>query len=182
LYQNIGKLSGNVYTDNHTGTFRIRIGEPVTMDRADCDADPNESCSKALHCGTLSFMKSNMGSFGRVGIVVLISPRDVVAVPEYDSGKMRTCKYLPIAVAELDDNGHIKDVDVDTFDLELAQNTAEELEAMSKLSTTDLEEYKKHEFIAPEINYKMITSILDTVKMSISDANNKIKNRVVKVN
>lgn len=182
LYQNIGEVAGNVYTDAHTGTFRIRIGEPVTMDRDKIDPDPNNSCSYGLHLGNLDFMKSNMGYFGKVGIVCLVNPKDVTSVPEYDSGKMRACKYLPIAVAELDQNGHIIDVDVDTFDLELAQNTAEELEAMKNLSSTALEEYKKHEFIAPEVNFNMITNILDTVKMSISDANNKIKNRVVKIN
>lgn len=122
-----------------------------------------------------------MGSFGRVGIIVLVNPKDVTSVPEYDSGKMRTCKYLPIAIAELDENGHIVDVDVDVFDLELAQNTKEELEAMKNLNSTQLEEYKKHEFIAPEVNFSMLNTIYDAVKISIADANKKISNRVVKV-
>lgn len=181
LYHNISQVSGNVYTDAHTGTCRIKIGEPVEMDRIEVDPDPMNSCSRGYHLGNQDFMKSNMGYFGKVGIVCLVNPKDVTSVPEYDSGKMRTCRYLPIAVAELDDNGHIIDVDVDVFDLELAQNTQEELEAMSNLSSTELEEYKKHEFIAPEIDYNTVRNILNSVKMSIDEANNKIKNRVVEI-
>lgn len=181
LYHNISQISGNVYTDAHTGTCRIKIGEPVEMDRIEVDPDPMNSCSRGYHLGNQDFMKSNMGYFGKVGIVCLVNPKDVTSVPEYDSGKMRTCRYLPIAVAELDDNGHIIDVDVDVFDLELAQNTQEELEAMSNLSSTELEEYKKHEFIAPEIDYNTVRNILNSVKMSIDEANNKIKNRVVEI-
>ena len=126
-------------------------------------------------------MRQNMGSFGKVGIVCLVNPRDVTSVPEYDSGKMRTCRYLPIAVAELDEEGHIVDVDVDTFDLEMAQNTAEELEAMSKLSSTKLEEYKKHNFIAPEVSFQSLKAILSSQLVSIEEANKVISNRVVKL-
>jgi hypothetical protein len=181
LYQNIGTVSGNVYTDAHTGTCRIKIGEPVSMPRDNVDPDPTNSCSKGYHVGNQAFMRANMGSFGKVGIVCLVNPRNVTSVPEYDSGKMRTCEYLPIAIAELDEDGHIVDVDVDVFDLEIAQNTQEELAEMASLSSTELEEYKKHEFIAPEIDFKMLDNILNSVVISIDEANKKIKNRVVKL-
>jgi hypothetical protein len=181
LYNNISDVSGTVYTDAYTGTFRIKIGEPVKMDRAKVNPDPNQSCSYGLHLGNESFMKSNMGAFGKVGLICLVNPKNVTSVPEYDSGKMRTCEYLPIAIAELDDNGYIKSVDIDVFDLEMAQNTQEELEAMSKLSSTQLEEYKKHEFISPEVNFNMLRIIRDSVVMSIDKANQLIQNRVVKL-
>lgn len=105
----------------------------------------------------------------------------MTSVPEHDHGKMRTCRYLPVAIAELDKNGYILPVDIDVFDIELAQNTQEELEAMSKLSSTELEEYKKHEFIAPEVDFKMVSNILNKVIISIEEANKKIQNRVVKI-
>jgi hypothetical protein len=180
LYQNISTVAGNVYTDAHTGKMRIKMGEPVVMDRNLVDADTQNPCSKGLHLGNETFMKANMGYFGKVGMVCLVNPKDVTSVPEYDSGKMRTCKYLPIAIAELE-NGHIKSVDIDVFDLEMAQNTQEELDAMSRLNSTELEEYKKHEFIAPEVDFKMIRNIRESLVMSINDANDKIKNRVVKL-
>lgn len=126
-------------------------------------------------------MRANMGYFGNVGIVCLVNPRNVTAVPEYDSGKMRTCEYLPVSVAELDNKGKIVPVAIDVFDFEYAQNTQEELDAMKKLTTTQLEEYKKHEFIAPEIDFKMLDNILESVVISVEEANKKIKNRVVKI-
>ncbi len=181
LYQNIGSISGNIYTDAHTGTFRIKMGKPVTMQREAVDPNPNESCSYGLHLGNLSFMKSNMGSFGKVGLVCLCNPRNVTSVPEYDSGKMRTCEYLPVAIAELDDNGKIKDVELDVFDYEYAQHTQEELEAMQKLNEMQLAEYKRTEFIAPEVDFKMLRNILDSVTMSVEDANKKLSGRVIKV-
>jgi hypothetical protein len=181
MYENIGELSGNVYTDAHTGTFSIKIGEVVQMDRNKIDPDPVNSCSYGLHLGNLSFMQANMGYFGKTGIVCLCNPKNVTAVPEYDSGKMRTCEYLPIAIAELDDNGKIVSVETDVFEYEYAQHTLEELEAMKNLSGFALEEFKKHEFIAPDVNYEMLKAIYNSVSRSLDDANSRIATIKVKL-
>jgi hypothetical protein len=47
--------------------------------------------------------------YGSVGLVCLVNPVDVVAVPWRNSsyGKLRTCAYLPIAKAEYNDTNHI---------------------------------------------------------------------------
>ena len=95
-----------VYTDAHTGTTRIKIGEVVTMPREDCDTVQEHTCSQGLHCGSSWWLKRNY--FGNNGLVVLVNPADVVAVPPYDDyGKLRTCAYLPIAKAEFDVNGNV---------------------------------------------------------------------------
>ncbi len=48
LYQNLDKLQTNqMFTDNHTGTFDIKIGQEVTMSRLDCD-ESEASCSRGL--------------------------------------------------------------------------------------------------------------------------------------
>ena len=39
-----------VYTDAHTGTTRIKIGEVVTMPREDCDTVQEHTCSQGLMC------------------------------------------------------------------------------------------------------------------------------------
>lgn len=39
-----------VYTDAHTGTTRIKIGEVVTMPREDCDTVQEHTCSQGLIC------------------------------------------------------------------------------------------------------------------------------------
>jgi hypothetical protein len=84
-------IEETTFTDAHTKTFKIKINELVTMDRALCDADPNQDCSKGLHVASYSYMRS---SFGNTTIAVLVNPADVVAVPyDYNFAKMRVCEY-----------------------------------------------------------------------------------------
>ena len=68
-----------VYTDHHSHTFRIKIGEMVTMPREKCDCDSNVSCSRGLHIGGKGWLKKNY--YGNTGLACLINPADVVAVP-----------------------------------------------------------------------------------------------------
>lgn len=100
-----------VYTDGYTGKFTIRIGEPVTMNRASCDSNQNNTCSRGLHVAGKSWLQSNY--FGNTGLRVLVNPADVVAVPPQDSyGKMRVCAYYPVAVVDFDEEGNIVDEDI----------------------------------------------------------------------
>ena len=46
---------------------------------------------------------------------------------------------------------------------------------MANLSSTQLEEYKKTEFIAQDVDFKMLNNILESVVISVEDANKKIK-------
>ena len=105
-----------VYTDHHSHTFKIRIGEMVTMPREKCDCDSSVSCSQGLHIGGKGWLKQNY--YGNTGLACLINPADVVAVPHIDDyGKLRTCAYLPIEVIEYDKNADIIPLDVeDGFD------------------------------------------------------------------
>ena len=72
-------LEDTVFTDHYTHTFRIKIGEMVTQDRDRCDCDSNISCSKGLHCGGQDWLNHNY--FGTQGLVCLVNPAEVVAVP-----------------------------------------------------------------------------------------------------
>lgn len=79
-YRNVDTTSEEgVYTDNHSHTFRIKIGEMVTMPRKQCDCDSRVSCSRGLHCASVGWLKRNY--FGNTGLACLINPADVVAVP-----------------------------------------------------------------------------------------------------
>lgn len=181
LYQNIGDISGNIYTDNYTKTFEIKIGEPVKMSREKVDPDNTNSCSNGLHCGNISFMKANMGFFGNIGIVVLINPKNVTSVPIYDNGKMRTCEYLPIALAELDDNNNIIDVDIDVFDLEMVENTKEELDFIKNISNKEFEELKKNEFYPIDIDINSLQFIKDQTNINLKEASKIINKRLIKI-
>ena len=105
-----------VYTDHHSHTFRIKIGEMVTMPREKCDCDSRVSCSQGLHIGGKGWLKQNY--YGNTGLACLINPADVVAVPHIDDyGKLRTCAYLPIEVINYDENEDVIPLDVeDGFD------------------------------------------------------------------
>lgn len=89
-----------VFTDIHSGTVDIQLGVPVTMDREDCDSNPNTACSSGLHNGTLGYANWFKHS-GDIIILTYVNPANVVAVPyDYNSQKIRTCEYLPVAVIE----------------------------------------------------------------------------------
>lgn len=96
-----------IYTDHHSGTTRIMIGHTVSIPRSKCDCNSNISCSSGLHLGGQSWL--NKCYYGTVGLVCLCNPTQVCAVPwmDEDYGKLRTCAYLPIAIAEYDETGHV---------------------------------------------------------------------------
>lgn len=97
-YRNVDTTSEEgVYTDHHTHTFKIKVGEMVTMPRKDCNCDSSQECDRGLHLASKHWLNRNY--FGTVGLVCLCNPADVVAVPFNSSyGKLRTCAYLPIDI------------------------------------------------------------------------------------
>ena len=105
-----------VYTDHHSHTFKIKIGEMVTMPRKKCDCDSKVSCSRGLHCSSVGWLKQNY--FGNTGLACLVDPSQVVAVPKVDDyGKLRTCAYLPIKVIKYNEYDDVIPLDVeDGFD------------------------------------------------------------------
>lgn len=178
LNTNLDQLKNTTeYTDGHTRTMSIKIGMRIKQDRNLCDNDPNSACSRGLHVGNRSFL--SRGSFGNAGLICLVNPKNVVAVPNYDVNKMRTCEYLPIGVAEYDDNGQLIEIDHDVFEHELAQLQADELEHMSKLSEKELKEYQVNQFIAPDIDLNSLNSIYSNVSMSLEEANKVLENRML---
>lgn len=68
-----------VFTDHHSHTFRIKIGEMVTMPRSQCDDNQEVTCSRGLHLGARTWLKHNY--YGSVGLTCLCNPADVCAVP-----------------------------------------------------------------------------------------------------
>ena len=166
-----------IYTDAHTQTFNIKIGEVVTIPRNECDANPDRTCSRGLHLGNLNFM--HQGSFGNEGLICLCNPKDVVAVPRSYDGKMRTCSYLPIAIAEYDEDGCIIPVDTATFEYEYAEHTQEEIEDM--LASTRFESLKEHELVPKELDIASLQKISGDLDISLEEMNKSIQTRIVNV-
>lgn len=100
------------YTDAHSHTTTIKLGQPVKIDRSKCDSDQEHSCSAGLHVGAKGWLKKSY--FGDVGLMVLVNPANVVAVPTIDEyGKMRVCEYFPVAIIDFDDDGNIVEPEYD---------------------------------------------------------------------
>lgn len=116
-YRNVDKTNTpGVYTDHHSHSTRIEIGNMVTLDRNKCDCDSNVECSRGLHCASVKWLKKNY--FGSVGLACLVNPVDVVAVPHNSKyGKLRTCAYLPMEIIDYDSNDNVIPLNVeDGFD------------------------------------------------------------------
>jgi hypothetical protein len=138
-----------VFQPHHMGPFgtTIKFGEPVTMPRDECDDDPYKTCSSGLHVGSMEYV-GDFGGHNSVILEVLVSPRNVVAVPlDYNATKMRCCEYYPISISNGENQNIYLESDYTEFDRD----------NMDK----DLEEYldtkKKHiENIEREIEQKLL--------------------------
>lgn len=105
-FRNVVKREDGSYTDAKTGSFNINLFEEVTQPREECDANQNVTCSHGLHVASQSWLSANY--FGDTGLVVLVNPMDVVAVPPVDGyGKMRCCRYFPVMETLYDRHGKI---------------------------------------------------------------------------
>lgn len=117
------------YTDNYTKTFTIKIGEPVSMPREDCDNNAGQDCSRGLHLGNKSFLRPS--DFGTVGLICLCNPYNVVSVPHYNSNKLRCCEYLPIGNVEYKD-GKLVEIDTELYEDDYCQFTTGQINEMLK--------------------------------------------------
>ena len=102
----------------HSGAhgMTVKVGEPITMPREECDSDPEVTCSAGLHVGSMEYVH-DFGYSGGVILEVLVSPRNVVAVPaDYNNTKMRTCEYYPIAITNGENSDIYLESDYASFD------------------------------------------------------------------
>jgi len=177
LYTNpIGEET--IYTDHHTGTFNIKIGELVSMPKEETDQSQDNQCSSGLHLASSSWLSKNY--YGQQGIVCLVNPMHVVSVPYADAGKLRCHAYLPIGLAEYDNNSKIIPIETNTFEYEFCEHTETELSDM--LSNCNLEELKEHEIIPKELDLESLMNIRAEIKITLEDMNRIISNKVIKVN
>lgn len=156
-------------TDWYSKTTSVIIGVPTSVPRENCDSDPNVSCSKGLHVGSVSFLKKN--DFGNLGLVVLVNPKDVVAVPySYGNGyKMRCCKYLPIAMAEYDEDNKLIPVNIDDANAHANLFLATELEEMRECIDIDYENAVNHQYLPSHLNRESLESMLNSIEESIEE-------------
>lgn len=143
-----------VYTDHHSHSTRIEIGEMVTIPREKCDCNSNNECSRGLHCASVKWLKKNY--FGDVGLACLVNPADVVAVPHNSEyGKLRTCAYLPMDIIHYDNDDNVIPLDVeDGFDCSYVTKVIYE-------GTMGTKEDSTYKINIPEIPGTTVESIQD---------------------
>jgi hypothetical protein len=130
-----------IYTDMYSRRMRIVLGQPVKMDRKECDSDPQKDCSYGLHCGATGYVNDYASSTqdGRgVVLACYVNPANVVAVPTADCTKMRVTEYFPFAIATYED-GKIDIIEQSYFESDYQSYEEAELEAqIAKIKSSEL--------------------------------------------
>jgi len=130
-----------IYEPWHVGDYgmEIRMGQPITMPREQCDPDINVDCSYGLHVGSHRYVSTFGRGMGAI-LAVLINPADVVALPQYDHSKIRVCRYFPYAEIERDELGYWEEIEEGYFEEDFMAHEAEEVKkALEELYTKKAE-------------------------------------------
>ncbi len=147
-----------VFTDAHTGTFKIKIGEVVSIPRKDCDEDGSKDCSKGLHVGSPDFIGISKGEgydkeTGQIGtgyidynphygdqpIIAFVNPRHVVSIPNSETRKLRCCEYYPFKLTTPEEVIQVEDSDYYIYESDYKK--LELIELLQSIDKTKLIEY-----------------------------------------
>lgn len=171
------KSGKTIFTDQYSRTTTIEIGKPVSLPEASIDSNPERECSRGLHVAGSKWLRQNY--FGDQGLVCLVNPMKVRAVPYADRGKMRVAEYMAIGLAKYDEDGNIIEVPTKTFEYDYQTITAAEIADL--LHTTDLEESKKSFTIPTEVNKDTLATVFkNVVEIDPEDLEGQTEGRVVK--
>lgn len=80
----------DIFYDCHTKKVQQKVGSHVFMKESMVDHNRNNECSNGLHIARRGYLS---GFSGDVIVICKINPEDVIAVPSYDSNKVRVCGY-----------------------------------------------------------------------------------------
>lgn len=94
-YKKVNQTSDGYFVDVHSGKIKQRVGSRVWMDVDAVDPDRNQSCSHGLHVANLGYLG---GFSGNHTLIVLVDPKDFIAVPHNETNKCRVCSYDIIGV------------------------------------------------------------------------------------
>lgn len=154
------------YTDAHSGSFTIKIGEVVSMPREECDPIQENTCSRGLHVAGKQWLEANGNYFGNISLMVLVNPADVVAVPPCDGyGKMRCCAYYPISIIQRDEDRNIIDEGIDDG---FEDNFMQQIAYNGEVNTEDEGNYTINIPEIPELNRKLILARLQEISKTMN--------------
>lgn len=84
------------WVDCHSKKVPQGLGSVVEMPLEEINEDRRQACGTGLHVCTVGYVNGFYG-YGNVITLVKVQPYDVVAVPEYESTKMRALAYHIVA-------------------------------------------------------------------------------------
>ena len=173
LYLDLPNRHENRFTDAHTKTFDIRVGQVVNMPSEECNWSTADCAYAGLH---FTADQINYVGCGDQSVLVLINPMKVVGIGEQ---KGRCYEYLPIMTVSREESTEIlHDLDFDTLELDEAFVIRELQNLAEKAKEGFVVEAKKHQFNIPAMNISIIDNIvssLEEMKYSISNRINIIK-------
>jgi len=169
LYKNSNERSKVLeFTDAHTKTMSIRLGEPIQMDRALCNEDAGIECSRGLHVGTPYYIGQG-SSLGDTIILALVNPMHVVSVPYSDAHKMRVCEYYFSAILkDMNEVNAMNSSKIAVFEEEYSDYEMEELESILQSKEFETENHTSEKIEESK-------SKLDSSKSKLDSINTKIK-------
>lgn len=94
IYKVLANKSEGKFVDCHTRKVEQWVGAFVCMDISLVDHNRSTECSNGLHVARRGYVRNFSGD---VCVLAKLAPEDVIAVPLYDSNKMRVCGYHIIA-------------------------------------------------------------------------------------
>ena len=160
LFKNIDTIAENnrtLYESKYygkNGRVEQQIGVPVKQERITTDNNPKVECSSGLHVGSTKYVEGYGSGSNDVILLTLVNPAHVVAVPDYDTSKIRTCEYFPYAVLDRLPDGKFEIIEelpyfedeymaYEKADLEKeVERIQSEIDSMTKPTQTQLD-YKK---------------------------------------
>lgn len=172
LYLNLPNMIENRFTDAHTRTFDIRVGQVVSMPPEQCSWTRQDCASAGLH---FTSDEIHYVGCGDTSVLVIINPMKVVGI---GTSKGRCYEYLPIMTVPREEATKIlHDLDFDTLELD-EEYVQKELEGLAeKAKAGFVAETTKHDFNLPSISMSEINNII----LSLEEMNGIIRERVVDI-
>jgi len=170
LYLDLPNRHENRFTDAHTRTFDIRIGQVVNMPPDECNWSTADCAHAGLH---FTADQINYVGCGDQSVLVLINPMKIVGIGEH---KGRCYEYLPIMTVSREESTEIlHDLDFDTLALDESFVVRELQNLAEKAKAGFIIESSKHQFNIPPMSHIQI----NTIVTSLEEMRNSISSRVV---
>lgn len=160
LYNDLGNLEENRYTDAYTRSMDIRVGTVYSLPEEDVDIDSRQDCSAGLHVGTKDF---GFGGNGDTMVLCLVNPTKIRSIPYANTNKMRVSEMFIASVIKEEDMH--EDIDIVHFDEEYHAYSLEELQ--ESLADKTFEVIKSQDAESP-VTQKDMENIAEIMEKAIS--------------